>query len=65
MKGLLKELFRISGCGIGFTHLALHPREEPSAFTYDPQVLEERCHQTLSPYVVLDYAIAMYRDIPT
>jgi len=72
MKGLLKELFRISGCGIGFTHLAPHRREEPSAFTYDPQALREWCRQALSPRVVLDdtlgqvtYVTAVYKGIPT
>ncbi|HAL60804.1 MAG TPA: hypothetical protein DCP08_00165 [Chloroflexi bacterium] len=72
MKGLLKELFRISGCGIGFTHLAPHRREEPSDFTYDPQALKEWCCQVLSPHVVLDdtlgqvtYVIAVYKGIPT
>lgn len=72
MKDLLKELFRISGYGIGFTHLAPHRREEPSDFTYAPQALEEWCRQVLSPHVVLDdtlgqvtYVIALYKDIPT
>ena len=72
MKRLLKELFRISGCGIGFTHLAPHRREEPSDFTYGPHALKEWCRQALSPHVVLDdtlgqvtYVIAVYKGIPT
>jgi ubiquinone/menaquinone biosynthesis C-methylase UbiE len=59
MSVLLRELFRVSRLGLGFTHLAPKRRPEPSDFTVAPAEMGEWCRQNLSPNVVVDDTLGL------